>query len=251
MYADVVISAGLGGEVLLIPSEAVIRTGTRNVVVTSLGEGKFLPKEVTLGPEGEDMVQVITGLDEGETVVTSGQFLIDSESNLREAINKMIEAKKKAETRSMEDMHKTNIKITEEQKNMMSELIDSYMIVHSALVSESASGAAEEAASMADIITRIKASDPDGILKDITDPAEKSLKGLLSGDLRKARDSFKILNKSMIMFTKGPGREQAISSGIKIFYCPMEDEHWIQQSADIQNPYMGKDMLICGVEVEY
>ncbi len=251
MFADVLISTDPGGDVLLIPSEAVIRTGTRNVVITSLGEGKFLPKEVTLGPEGEDMFQVISGLDEGETVVTSGQFLIDSESRLKEAINKMIDAKKKTPAHDMEDMHKADISMTKEQKSMMSELIDIYMAIHGALVSESAPGVAEEAAGMADIITRIKASDPDGILKDMTGPAEKSLKGLLSGDLRKARDSFRTLNKSVIMFTKGPGRDQSISSGIKIFYCPMEDEHWIQLSADIQNPYMDKDMLMCGVEVEY
>ena len=94
MYADVVIKTKVSDDAVLVPSEAVIRTGIRNVVITALGDGKFLPKDVTLGPEGEGIVQIIAGLDEGETVVTSGQFLIDSESNLREAINKMLEAKK-------------------------------------------------------------------------------------------------------------------------------------------------------------
>jgi RND family efflux transporter MFP subunit len=100
MYADIVIKSKLSDEAILVPSEAVIRTGARNVVITSLGRGKFLPKEVTPGPEGEGVVQIISGLNEGETVVTSGQFLIDSESNLRESINKMLEAKKVKETES-------------------------------------------------------------------------------------------------------------------------------------------------------
>jgi RND family efflux transporter MFP subunit len=100
MYADVVIKTKMSDDAILVPSEAVIRTGSRNVVITALGRGKFLPKEVTLGPEGGEFVQIISGLNEGETVVTSGQFLIDSESNLREAINKMLEAKKAKEIES-------------------------------------------------------------------------------------------------------------------------------------------------------
>jgi multidrug efflux pump subunit AcrA (membrane-fusion protein) len=94
MYADVEIKSKIIEDAILVPSEAVIRTGTRNIVITSLGNGKFLPKEVVLGAESGEFVQVISGIREGETVVTSGQFLIDSESNLREAINKMLEAKK-------------------------------------------------------------------------------------------------------------------------------------------------------------
>ena len=95
MYADVRIQTKLKGEGLMIPSEAVIRTGRRNVVFVSLGDGKFLPKDVVLGPLLEnDRVQVIAGLAEGETVVLSGQFLLDSESSLKEAVRKMLDAKK-------------------------------------------------------------------------------------------------------------------------------------------------------------
>ncbi len=92
MYADVVIKSKIAENVLLVPSEAVLKTGYRNIVIAYLGNGKFLPKNVTIGPEGEGVVQILSGLREGETIVTSGQFLIDSESNLREAINKMLKA---------------------------------------------------------------------------------------------------------------------------------------------------------------
>ncbi len=91
MYADVVIKARTAAPAHLVPSEAVIRTGTRNVVITSPEKGRFLPREVTTGLEGEGLIQILKGLEEGETIVTSGQFLIDSESNLREAVNKMLE----------------------------------------------------------------------------------------------------------------------------------------------------------------
>jgi multidrug efflux pump subunit AcrA (membrane-fusion protein) len=72
----------------------VIRTGERNLVVVALGNGRFAPREVVLGPGGNGFVEVLKGLKDGDEVVTSAQFLIDSESNLREAIQKMITAKR-------------------------------------------------------------------------------------------------------------------------------------------------------------
>ena len=56
--------------------------------------GDFAPREVVLGPRGDGAVQVLEGLEDGDEVVTSSQFLLDSESNLREAIQKMIAAKR-------------------------------------------------------------------------------------------------------------------------------------------------------------
>ena len=63
---------------ILVPSEAVIRSGIRNVVFVARGEGRFEPREITLGLEGEEgTVQVLKGLVAGERVVVSSQFLLD------------------------------------------------------------------------------------------------------------------------------------------------------------------------------
>ncbi len=94
MYADVVLKTAVAGEGLMIPSEAVIRSGERNVVFVVKEDGKFMPREVKLGLELDGgKVQVLSGLAPGELVVTSGQFLLDSESKLKEAVQKMLEAK--------------------------------------------------------------------------------------------------------------------------------------------------------------
>jgi Cu(I)/Ag(I) efflux system membrane fusion protein len=83
MYANVSILAGTQQDALQVPTEAVIRTGKRTVVIVAEGEGRFRPAEVTLGPEHEGTIVVLAGLEEGQQVVTSGQFLIDSEASLR------------------------------------------------------------------------------------------------------------------------------------------------------------------------
>lgn len=91
MYANVTIDTEVLEDVLAVPEEAVIRSGTRTLVVEALGEGRFAPRPVELGLDsGAGWVQVREGLREGQRVVTSGQFLLDSESRLREAAQKLL-----------------------------------------------------------------------------------------------------------------------------------------------------------------
>ncbi len=99
MYANVTLKPVISKDAVAVPTEAVIRSGERNIVILSRGDGKFSPREITLGAEAEGYYEVIEGLDEGDVVVTSAQFLIDSESKLKEAIGKMLETKKPEESK--------------------------------------------------------------------------------------------------------------------------------------------------------
>jgi Cu(I)/Ag(I) efflux system membrane fusion protein len=79
--------AGSGGEpALRVPTEAVIRTGRRAIVILAEAEGRYRPVEVVLGPESGSDTVILAGLDEGQTIVASGQFLIDSEASLQEIV---------------------------------------------------------------------------------------------------------------------------------------------------------------------
>ena len=90
MFATVELTAELEPSALLVPDTAVLRSGEKNTVFVALDGGQFDPRTVALGPRAENnMYQVLSGLNEGERVVTSGQFMLDSESQLREAIQKM------------------------------------------------------------------------------------------------------------------------------------------------------------------
>lgn len=87
MYADVIFHRGAGDpKVMAVPADAVIDSGARKVVLVAKGEGRFEPREVKLGRRGQDHVEVLEGVAEGEEVVTSATFLIDSESNLKAAL---------------------------------------------------------------------------------------------------------------------------------------------------------------------
>ncbi len=87
MYADVVFRTGADREpVVAVPASAVIDSGTQQVVLVDKGEGRFEPRELKLGVHGKDYVEVLQGVKEGESVVTSATFLIDAESNLRAAL---------------------------------------------------------------------------------------------------------------------------------------------------------------------
>ena len=96
MYANIVIKAAERKNSIVIPKESVIHSGERDIVFISYGKGKFEPREVTLGVSGEGgYYEVLDGLTGNEMVVTSGQFMLDSESSLREAVRKRLRAMKR------------------------------------------------------------------------------------------------------------------------------------------------------------
>ena len=89
MFANVTLFGGPRQNTLLVPTEAVIRTGERDVVILAEGEGKFRPAMVKVGDDRQGQTEILEGLEEGEAIVVSGQFLLDSEASLRGALARM------------------------------------------------------------------------------------------------------------------------------------------------------------------
>ena len=95
MYVNVILQTESIQDALTIPVEAVLDSGDKKTVFVALGNGKFEPRQIKSGIQnGTGLIEVTQGLFEGESVVTSAQFMLDSESQLREAIRKMLEPKK-------------------------------------------------------------------------------------------------------------------------------------------------------------
>ena len=106
MYVTVNIVPTVTIDAVAVPEQSVIHSGSRNIVVLSLGDGKFKSVDVTLGVLSDGYYQVIQGVSEGDVIVTSSQFLIDSESNL------------KAGTSSMQGMNMEGMKTDTSMNNM-------------------------------------------------------------------------------------------------------------------------------------
>ena len=89
MYATVRLEKGLG-EALAVPRSAILRTGDKAIAFVDMGGGRLMPHDLTLGTPGEEYVEVLEGLEPGARVVTSAQYLLDSESNLAEVMRAMM-----------------------------------------------------------------------------------------------------------------------------------------------------------------
>ncbi|NQT63730.1 MAG: efflux RND transporter periplasmic adaptor subunit [Candidatus Marinimicrobia bacterium] len=121
MYANVSIKTQSIKDAMVIPSESVIRSGERILTFIAKGEGRFEPRPIKVGQEGDNgEVLVLAGLTEGEEIVTSAQFLLDSESRLQEAIQKMLSEKSAARTAmepEEEDMETTSMESMEQDSD--------------------------------------------------------------------------------------------------------------------------------------
>lgn len=86
MYAEIEIETGSGQPVVMVPSSALIDSGSRKVVIVAKGEGRYQPRDVKIGKSGDGFVEIIDGIADGDRVVVNGNFLIDAESNLQAAL---------------------------------------------------------------------------------------------------------------------------------------------------------------------
>lgn len=113
MFAKVAIYGGAKKDLITVPSEALIRTGKDQRVIIDLGEGRFVPREVVAGMESGGHIEIKEGLREGDKVVLSGHFLIDSEASLKASLMRMTDTgadekmspdmKSEGETNAMSD----------------------------------------------------------------------------------------------------------------------------------------------------
>jgi Cu(I)/Ag(I) efflux system membrane fusion protein len=86
MYVDAEIEIGGSESVLSVPDSSVLDTGSRQVVLVDKGEGRFEPRDVKIGRRGSGLIEIRSGLKDGEPVVVAANFLIDAESNLKAAL---------------------------------------------------------------------------------------------------------------------------------------------------------------------
>lgn len=260
MYATVEILADAYRESLVIPNEAVIDTGRRQLVFVSLGDGRFAPRDVILGLPGQDAtVEVTAGLADGDSVVTSGQFLLDSESRLKEAVAKHLSgglpghaahtppaavqtAQAGGATRPAieriavphaDDMVREYLTLAEKlgARQEADTPVDASALIQTAtMASEHASGpAAELAKKLAEAAAQLKDQPITG--------QRKAFVGVSDAAIELARRA-KLADNPLLF----------------VMHCPMafEDKgaNWMQREEELANPFYATQMKRCGEVVE-
>ncbi|MDR2168615.1 MAG: efflux RND transporter periplasmic adaptor subunit [Planctomycetaceae bacterium] len=235
---------------LIIPRSAVLYT-TRKfpVAYVDLGEGAYQLRQIVIGKTGDKDVEIISGIKEGEKVVTQAALLIDSQSQLAH-INDMPDMSdhENPENKSIHNEIEHNAKSQElnVQPVILSDKLVQIML--SATSALAADNLAEYQKQLPPLIEEINQTTEE-IRKTLTPLAEKLVKGK---DLKEARRPFEPFSNSFANIIKLQPVEKRQA---KIFQCPMSPvlgtAKWIQnQNNEILNPFFGSEMLNCGVEVK-
>lgn len=247
------------GEVLAVPENAVIHSGKRALVLVDEGRGQFRPQPVQLGRlwlvdpeymerEDEDLVfsagairyhEIVRGLERGEKVVTSGNFLLGSESKLQGALTKMVEETEAGWSRQDSltaglDAKKATLG---EKEPDITKILDAYYAIRAKLASDTEDDVAKLAAAIAGIARNTGLADPAQALKTAAG----------GGDIEATRKALKPLSENLIDYVRLHGKPD--DRDAVAYYCPMYDASWMQADRDMGNPYYGSSMLKCGNEI--
>lgn len=252
MYTDVKINTAPSKSVVAVPKEALIHSGQRKVLIIDKGEGLFEPRDVLIGMETKDFYEILHGAKEGEIVVTSAQFLIDSESQLTEAISKMLKAKKaEGNTMKMDMPEGMTMSVKDTTQKTMDDIWETYFYIRKQLAQDSLANMAEKAILIKKRAAVILQSDEKQNIKSIVEKIMSVTDGLAEKDIVKVREAFWILSDSMIQYMKDYAKVSSQEKGYKLFFCGMEKKSWVQIEEEVGNPYVSAKIAFCGARDDY
>ncbi len=255
---------GQAPALLSIPRSAVLDTGKRKLVYVELAPGKYSPREVRLGPAAGDYYPVVEGLKEGERVVTSGNFLIDSQMQLAGKPSLMFPegsaidihaamghgggSKPKTSTKK----HSSKLKVPVGVLKAVGQLLPPYYGAQRVLAQDSLDGLADKRKQLQEQIPKLTGQAQDlpaahrKHFKMAVDKLDKSLNSWGVKDIKTARRGFEAISSGMIALVQDFYQGQSGAETINKFYCSMRPGYWLQADKDTRNPYYGSAMLKCG-----
>jgi len=259
MFATVELKGLLSEDRTLAPREAIIDTGEREVAFVSKGAGKFEPREVRMGVQAEDgMVEILSGLRPGELVVTSGQFLLDSEARIREALGKMIRGELASEQeRGAVGAGSSELEsLPEGVAADLTTLLDRYFDIGARLAADQLEGTAQPARDIGAAVDRLLGREIPGKAHfwhehdEIARIRGKALELAGAERIEDARLRFGDLSIALAELIGATGVPPGIGKQVRELHCPMFREGqggsvWLQPAGDVRNPYFGSVMLEC------
>jgi Cu(I)/Ag(I) efflux system membrane fusion protein len=233
---------------LVIPASAPLITGTRAVVYVQVPMAEkptFEGRDIVLGSRAGDYYIVKSGLDEGETVVTNGNFKIDSAMQIQTKPSMM---SSKGQTR------RQTVTIPDEFRKQFRHVVEGYLALQGALAGDDVTKAAQEAArttkALAQVDMGLLSGQAHRIWMQRSSTMARALKTTeKTGDIEEVRKAFRTFSDELISVL---GRFEITWQGpLYKIHCPMAfndtGADWLQKDKDIRNPYFGASMLKCGV----
>ena len=247
MYAHAETRVELGKQ-LLVPAGAVFDTGKRQYLFVKQDEGIFVPKEVVLGPKSQDRFVVRNGVEAGDMVVIDGNFLLDSESQLKAAASGSTD-----QAPSSDHAHMSmTMPLPTEAGELFAPLISDYLSMQSELAQDSTANLKATGDRMLAQIETILASDvaPTGMVEEYRgglSAVQKQLQTFSAPDLETARTQFGHVSDALA--TQLAHFVPPMQEPLTLASCPMWKKspgRWLQAGAELKNPFMGQKMLVCG-----
>jgi Cu(I)/Ag(I) efflux system membrane fusion protein len=263
MFATVFMPSLRAAQAVTVPAESVIGTGSRNVVFVSLGRGKFEPRDVTLGPKGSDgRIAIQDGITAGEQVVTSGQFLLDSESKMREALAKIMKGDLATEQAPAPAPQAGSlIELPGGAQEAWAKVVRSYLALQEVLYDGDGSMTGEAVASLhasvAEFVDIGTQADQHFHHKypDVASLQSQAV-ALNIHAMPALRVGFGDLSITMNGLLKVFGQPSGLASAVVGMRCGMAEGVprggvWLQRGDDVRNPYYGasSEMRSCAAEV--
>lgn len=249
MYAavDLALDLPAAGDALVVPREAVIDTGLRRVVFVARGEGRFEPRDVELGPRGDGgLVSVQSGLASGEMVVVSGQFLLDAESRIREAVRRHLDAGLPGhEPRPGAEPAVARAREREAPQARLDATFAAYLAIATALGGVDEAALRFDAAPLARAAHELAAA-AHGETKQLATRLAESADGIakLEGEAR--RKAFGPLSEAAIALADRSPPSASVAPSLFVVHCPMAPGSWLQTHEEVENPFYASTMKACG-----
>ncbi|MFH1811792.1 MAG: efflux RND transporter periplasmic adaptor subunit [Pseudomonadota bacterium] len=255
MFASVHLERTLADKRIQVPRAAVIDTGERQIAFVAHGKGRFEPRPVTMGIETEHgQVEIVEGLTAGEMVVTSGQFLLDSESRVREALAKMMRDNLASEPAAAPAT--PTLELPQVGREALATSIRSYLAIHDALATDKLDGVSASARMLGGALAALLAVEVPGSphfwqeQKDASSLPQLAATLMSAGDLASARVALAPLSDALLPVIEKLGVPADLGFSVDKVHCPMyrADQggaSWLQRSGEARNPYYGAAMLGC------
>lgn len=252
MYATVRIESVVAERAVLMPREAIIDSGDSQIAIKALGGGRFEAQKVKVGLSADDgMIQVVAGLAASDQVVTSGQFLIDSESRLRESLQKF-ESMPVAVAPSGASEFKlplppaAPVALDSAQLAALDAATRAYLDIGDALGApqkETKPISPEPLVAASKELLKVAAGTP---IESSVTALVAAASAMQNKNIDQQREAFKSVSEKFITLVTAAPPSRGVGDKLHIMECPMAPGYWVQRSDELANPYYGTEMKECG-----